>query len=120
MAKPQKRSSVVQLTQRQGEGILLDGVVTTGVGVQGHTASRVEVSLLNAPVPDRHYVADVAGALVRHAMVKVFFGQEKMAGPGLRSLFVIHLGAAAVKQILSAFKDPPTASIQTIQRQSGR
>lgn len=79
-------------TSRPGEGITLDIVMPrAGITAEGSAAISFGVNLGMAPVPDRRYVADICGVIVKKNVVKLLFGQEAVVGNKLRTLLVVQM-----------------------------
>src|SRR5581483_7229944 len=94
-----KTALAVQKLQRPGEGALVDVFRTSGA--QSHVMQyAADLSML--PVPDRRYPADIATIVHDEHMVRLLFGQRKIAGPGLRSLLVIHMTFDSARQFLGS------------------
>lgn len=61
------------------------------------------IDLSKAPVPERRYVADVAGVLVSDDIVHLLFGQAQIVGSGLRTMLDIHVPAQGIRHFLDSF-----------------
>src|SRR5688572_8834660 len=101
-----KRNQVGSLRLlRPGEGTTtIDIIKPTPTLIRGNAAVTFGINLGLAPVPDRRYVADVCFFTVDWPTVKVCFGQQKVAGEGLRSLLVIHMDREAAEQIVNGLE----------------
>lgn len=99
MPKP-KSTTIQRVSDRPGEG---EAVLVTrhhSANPDGTTTLSLAIDMSSATVPDRRYVADIASVMRNGDMVKLIFGQSKVAGQGLRSLVVIHMAGLAVHQFL--------------------
>jgi hypothetical protein len=65
---------------------------------------QFSANLSQVPVPDRRYPADVVSIVSDEHMVRLLFGQRKIAGAGLRSLLVIHMTFDSIHQFLGSFE----------------
>jgi len=96
-----KSQLAVQKLQRPGEGALVD--VIRSSGPQSHVL-QFAANLSLVPVPDRRYPADVVSIVADEHMVRLLFGQRKIAGAGLRSLLVIHMTFDSIHQFLGSLE----------------
>lgn len=86
-------------TIRAGEGAPV-GVQVSRLADGDGSGIAFAVEVAAAPVPDRRYAADVAGAIVSEKLTRLFFGQTKLVGSELRSLLVVHMGLSATARFL--------------------
>jgi hypothetical protein len=93
-------STPAQWHLREGEGVALDVRVKHDVAVSGQSVALMEVDIRNAPVPDRRYVADMFAVRAEGRSIRLMFGQRRLNGTELRTLLIIQMSAAAVKQFL--------------------
>lgn len=68
------------------------------------------------PVPDRRYPSDLASIVADEQMVRLLFGQRKIAGAGLRSLLVVHMTFDAIHQFLTSLESFEKKTIELLKR----
>ena len=111
-----KSATIVQKLNRPGEGALVD-VVRMG-GPNSHVM-QYSADLSMVPVPDRRYPSDVAAIVDDEYMVRLLFGQRKIAGMGLRSLLVIHMTFDSIKQFLTALEPLEKKHLELLKKLPG-
>jgi hypothetical protein len=99
---------------RPGEGVYVDVTVTPNKSVTGGASGYWKANVGALPVPDRRYSADTCTVVAKTDWIKILFGQEKVAGDGLRNLLVINMSpdyAAGVVNMADQIKEPSLAQI---------
>lgn len=103
--------SHVTVTQRQGEGVPIDMQVLPVTDVMGHSIALLRGNLMNLPVPDRHYSADVGYVKYARETVHILFGQERFGSDSLRNLLILKMTPAAVRTYLDTLVNEQPTSI---------
>jgi len=86
---------------RPGEGAVVEVARRQVSKPDGSTGLELGIDLSLAPVPERRYVADVAGLTYEDDVLQMFFGQRKITKAGtLRSLIVIQMTSTASRQFI--------------------
>ncbi len=86
---------------RPGEGTVVELARRQVPRPDGSTGLELNLDLGLAPVPERRYVADVAGVTYEDDVLQMFFGQKKVAkSPALRSLIVVQMTSTATIQFI--------------------
>lgn len=114
MSKSSKSQRHPGLVTRPNEGVGNIDVIRNIVPMSDGTSTTVvEISLANAPVPDRRYVADAATVIFSKGTVKLVFAQETITET-LRSMLIIQMSTAGVRQFLSSLKKMNNTDFDTL------
>jgi hypothetical protein len=103
MRKP-KGGQVVHFTRREpGTGLPVE---TRHVKLpDGSTGTAHAVNLSSADVPDRTYVAEIAGVEYSDFTVRIMFAQPRLGGGGLRSMVLLALTPRSVHQFVESIEN---------------
>ena len=90
----------IQRDHRDGEGYAVEATVQHHAGV-----ATFQLSVSDAPVPDRRFSADTAAVQVTAFRTRLCFGQSKPVGNGWLSMVVVELSSEGVTHFLTAVQD---------------
>jgi len=100
MSKHQTTLAPVKFRSRPGEGAILEIGRKMVPHTDGTAGFQISLDLLNAPVPERRYVADAANLTHSNGFVHLIFWQKKITGNEARSMVVLSLTSLAALQYL--------------------
>lgn len=101
-----------KVTSRPGEGSSVGFVVKHSSSADGTTGVTLQLNLNTARVPDRRYVANVAGLVPDVDRITLVFGQTKLGGGAYRSLLLLELSSSYIRQFIRASSAMLKSAIQ--------
>jgi hypothetical protein len=116
MSKHQTHLAPVKFRSRPGEGAILEVGRKMVPHPDGTAGFQISLDLLNAPVPERRYVADGVNLTHSNGFVHLVFWQKKITGNEARSMVVLSLTSFAVLQYLQNAE----AQIDQLEKTTGK
>lgn len=107
---------MVQHVLRKGEGNHVTTVREVTVNSDGIPIQSITLDLSSTAVPDRRYSADVGWVDIGEDMVRMYFGQRKVASDGLESVIVVRVSFQGICHFLLAMDQLTTQLAEIRQR----